>query len=63
MCTILQARAYYNEFFKGVRRCTVKDFIKPFYIPSAYKELQFAAYLLVGQQCLATPVQFPAHEG
>ena len=63
MCTILQARAYYNEFFKGVRRCTVKDYIKPFYIPSAYKELQFAAYLLVGQQCLATPVQFPAHEG
>ena len=63
MCTILQARAYYNEFFKDVRSCMVKDYIKPFYIPSAYKELQFAAYLLVGQQSLATPVQFPAHEG
>ena len=63
MCTILQARAYYSEFFKGVHSCTVKDYIKPFYIPSSYKELQFAAYLLVGKHCLSTPEQFPAHEG
>ena len=49
--------------FKGVRGRTVKDYIKPFYIPSAYKELQFAAYLLVGKQCLATPVSFPPHKG
>lgn len=63
MCTILQARAYYNEFFRGVRGRTVKDYIKPFYIPSSYKELQFAAYLLVGKHCISTPVQFPAHEG
>ena len=63
MCTMLQAGAYYNEFFKGVHSRTVKDYIKPFYIPSSYKELQFAAYLLVGKHCLSTPVQFPAYEG
>ena len=63
MCTILQARAYYNEFFKDVRSRIVKDYIKTFYIPSAYKELQFAAYLLVGEQCLSVPVSFPSHKG
>ena len=63
MCTILQAQAYYNEFFKGVHGCAVKDYIKPFYIPSTYKELQFAAYILVGKQCLAVPVSFPSHKG
>ena len=63
MCTMLQAQSYYNEFFKGVRSRMVKDYIKPFYIPSSYKELQFAAYLLVGKHCLSTPVQFPTYEG
>ena len=63
MCTILQALAYFNKFFPGVHSRMVKDYIKPFYIPSTYKELQFAAYILVGKQCLATPVIFPAHEG
>lgn len=51
------------SFFKGVHSCTIKDYIKPFYIPSAYKELQFVAYLLVWKQCLTTPVSFPSHKG
>lgn len=63
MCTILQAQVYYREFFRGVRGRAVKSYIKPFYIPHTHKELQFAAYTLIGKQCLATPVQFPTHEG
>ena len=61
MCTIKAAKEFLLKHFRGISKADVKPYINipPFYIPATCKELQYAAYLLVGDRCMSSPVQFP----
>ena len=61
MCTINAAREFFHKHFGEISATDIKPYINipPFHIPATCKELQYAAYILVGYYCMSSPVQFP----
>lgn len=61
MCTMIAAREFFHKHFGEISATDIKPYIKipPFHIPATCKQLQYAAYLLVGERCMSVPVQFP----
>ena len=61
MCTMIELKAFFSKHFRGISKADVKPYVKisPFHIPATCKQLQYAAYMLVGDRCMSNPVQFP----
>ena len=61
MCTMIELKAFFSKHFRGISKADIKPYINipPFHIPATCKELQYAAYMLVGDRCMSSPVQFP----
>ena len=61
MCTMVELKAFFSKHFRVISKADVKPYVSipPFHIPATCKELQYAAYMLVGDHCMSSPVQFP----
>ena len=64
MCTMIELKAFFSKHFRGISKANIKPYINipPFHIPATCKQLQYAAYMLVGDCCMSNPVQFPNHK-
>lgn len=58
---MIELKAFFSKHFRGISKADIKPYINipPFHIPATCKQLQYAAYMLVGDRCMSSPVQFP----